>query len=190
MEKIVFDNKLRFVVKAAPSISTAQPLPQHSSTWSSSSCTIFLRRPWLASSCCTENISLVHIFLIFRQCTDAGTHTTEDSWWLCALTASGTVRLEKAWSFLCRTSFAVSEEEMTTVAILLSLIDITGPQVLERFVSDWWGLSPSLRMLLMMMGKGRGPGGRLAVPGFRSIGLSLRRWMHVHTKESKSKNVM
>ena len=41
--------------------------------------------------------------------------------------ASGTVRPENDRSYLFKTSFAVSGEEMTMVETLPSLIDITGP---------------------------------------------------------------
>ena len=65
-------------------------------------------------------------------------------------------RLGLFW--LISTCWAVSGEEMTMVVLLPSLRDIRGPYVLERVVSDCWGLSPNSRRF-PMMGRGRGSGG-------------------------------
>lgn len=70
--------------------------------------------------------------------------------WLRASTALGIALLEKEKSWVCRMIFAVSGEETTTVVMLPSFSDITGPYIVESLASDWWGLGPRLRMLPMI----------------------------------------
>ena len=127
MEKNVFDMELSTVMKATRPISTTSPPLQHWSTWSSNSFTFFCRRICVASSRCGANIFVAESFLRFLQRANVGNHDIETLGWLNTWIESGIVRLDKAWSFFCSASLAMSGEEMTMVVKLPSLRVIKGP---------------------------------------------------------------
>ncbi|KAL0425899.1 UNVERIFIED_CONTAM: hypothetical protein Sradi_1124700 [Sesamum radiatum] len=110
----------------------------------------------------------------------------ENSSWLRAAAALGIVLLEKAKSCFWRTILAASSDETTTVVMLPSLSDITGPYFLDSLASDWWGLDPRWRML-PMIGNGYGPGGSLA--NFRALRFDVRSRVHIHAMKNRSGTV-
>lgn len=115
-------------------------------------------RSSLASSCCTENIYSLVIFLNFLHWSPAGSHTIENLWWSAARTVSGTDRLENEISCVWKNSLAISGDERTMVVLLPSLSDIKGPYCLESMARERWGLLPTFKRF-PMIGKGYGPGG-------------------------------
>ena len=73
---------------------------------------------------------------------------------------------------------AVSGEEKTTVVMLPSFSDITGPYLRDSLAREWWGLGPSWRML-PMIGSPYGPGG--SFDDFQARDIR----MHIHAMDAR-----
>ena len=94
--------------------------------------------------------------------------------------------LGRHWGLSCQKRLGLFRLALVGLFLesLPSLRDIRGPYVLERVVSDWWGLSPNSRRF-PMMGRGRGPGGSLAWKDFRWVEPRMRKWKHNQTKQGR-----
>ena len=96
--------------------------------------------------------------------------------------------LGRHWGLSCQKRLGLFRLALVGLFLesLPSLRDIRGPYVLERVVSDWWGLSPNSRRF-PMMGRGRGPGGSLAWKDFRWVEPRMRKWKLNQTKQGRSR---
>ena len=165
---MVFDNRLRVVLKAALPISTASPFRLLWWVSARRSYTFSCRIAWLASSVLLANSCSMHILHSFLHRVETGILAKLNSLCLWARSASGMVRLDNCWSCIWRTSSAIPAEEMTIVVTWPCFTLITRPWALESFVRDLWGLSPTSKRF-SINGKGFGPGG-----SFLGIALLLK----------------
>ncbi|GER30394.1 calcineurin-like metallo-phosphoesterase super family protein, partial [Striga asiatica] len=133
------------------------------------------RRPHVSRE---HRSSVLQIRRSFFQCgLRPKAQTSDVSWNIPTVTASGLGRPMKARSLVRRISLAVSVDVATTICFVPNLTVIRGPWAWASLARDSWGRFPMERRL-PRIGRPVGPGGSLGLFFLLGIRIVLRKWRH------------